>query len=137
MTTTTTELRPRRSRRASLKWIAPAVLAGLVLVLIVNLASSLPGRASITVENRTGAAVTVDANDARRSGWVGIGTIDPESKETVAAVPDLGRVWRFRLTVGPDRIGEITRTADELRAAGWQIVIPAEAADFLPPSRRG
>jgi hypothetical protein len=136
MTTTTTEIRPRRAPRLSLSWIAPAILAIAALVLVVNLSRSMPGREDITVVNRTGATVTMDVTGDPPDGTVGIGTFDPKSRETAEAVIDQGDVWRFELTVGPDRIAEIRRTADQLRAAHWRVTIPADAADGLEPLRR-
>ena len=137
MTTTTTTMRPRGARKVSLAWIAPSVVALAALALIVVLSGSMPARETITIVNRTGAEVTVSASDAQRDGWLGIGTIDPTARLTTREIVDEGAVWRFRLAVGPDSIGEITRTADQLRAAGWTVTIPADAADQLPPLRRG
>jgi hypothetical protein len=136
MTTTTTEIRPGRAPRLSLSWIAPAILAIAALVLVVNLSRSMPGRQDITVVNRTAATVTMDVSGDRPDGTVGVGTFDPKSRETAEAVIDQGDVWRFELTVGPDRIAEIRRTADQLRAGHWTVTIPADAADRLEPLRR-
>jgi hypothetical protein len=137
MTTTTTTMRPRGARKVSLAWIAPGIVVLAALVLIVMLSGAMPARETITIVNRTGAEVTVRASDAQRDGWLGIGTIDPKSRATTKEVVDEGAVWRFRLSVGPDSIGEITRTEDQLRAAGWTLTIPADAADQLAPLRRG
>jgi hypothetical protein len=137
MTTTTTMTRPRGARKVSLAWIAPGIVALAALALIVMLSGSMPARETITIVNRTGAEVTVNATDAQRDGWLGVGTIDPKARATTKEVVDEGGVWRFRLTVGPDSLGEITRTADQLRAAGWTVTIPADAADKLAPLRRG
>lgn len=136
MTSTTTEVRPRGTPRVSLAWIAPAVLVLAACLLIVNLSGSMPARESITIENRTGAPVTVRATNAARDGWLGLSTVDPNSRTTVESVIDQGRIWQFQLSVGPDRITEIRRTEDELRAAGWKLTIPAGAVDQLPELRR-
>jgi hypothetical protein len=136
MTTTTTQARPRRAPKVSLEWIAPAVLVLAACLLIVNLSRSMPGRESVTIVNRTGAPVTVRASGADRDGWLGLGTVDPESRDTVEEVVDLGDVWHFRLSVGPDRITEIERTAAQLADAGWRLTIPADAVDQLPEPRR-
>lgn len=136
MTTTTTTMRPRGSRRISLEWIAPAILVLVALVLIVNLSRSAPSRETLIIENHAGAPVTVRTSDEAHDGWLNIGTVDPNSRDTVEAVIDQGDVWRFRLTVGPDRVGEIRRTQDQLRDAGWKLTIPADVADQLPENRR-
>jgi hypothetical protein len=134
--TTTTEVRPRGRPRVSLAWIAPAVLVLAACLLIVNLSGSMPARQSITIENRTGAPVTVRTTGADRDGWLGLSTVDPNSRTTVESVVDQGRIWRFHLSVGPDRIADFPRTEDELRAAGWKLTIPAGAVDQLPELRR-
>jgi hypothetical protein len=120
----------------SLSWIAPAILAIAALVLVVNLSRSMPGRQNITFVNQTSATISVDATGNPPDGTVGVGTFDPKSRETAEAVIDQGDAWRFELTVGPDRIAEIRRTADQLRADHWTVTIPADAADVLEPSRR-
>ena len=60
----------------------------------------------------------------------------PTTAITAQEVIDQGDVWVFRLAVGPDRIGEIRRTAAQLQASGWTLTIPADAADRLPELRR-
>ena len=136
MTSTTTELRPGRSPRVSLSWIAPAVLVLAALVLVVNLSRSMPARHDITMLNRSGATITLDVTDGKGVEWLGVGTADPRSRETAQSVIDQGDIWRFRLTVGPDRIGEIQRSADQLRASNWTVTIPTDAADRLATLRR-
>ena len=49
---------------------------------------------------------------------------------------DQGNEWVFELTVGPDRLDPITRTADQLRASNWTVTIPADAADRLDVLQR-
>lgn len=135
-TTATTEVRPRGAPRISLAWIAPAILAVAACLLIINLSRALPASDSITILNRTGAEVTVWATGEDRDGWLGIGTIDPESRHTVEAVVDQGDVWIFRLSVGPDRVGEIRRTSAQLQADNWRVTIPPDAVNQLPERRR-
>jgi hypothetical protein len=136
MTTTTTEVRPGRARRLQLSWIAPAILVLAALVMVVQLSRSMPAREDLTIVNHTGATVTLDATDQSRDGWVGVGTVDPLDRVTAQEVIDQGGVWIFRLTNGPDQLGEIRRTGDQLRAAHWTLTIPSDAADGLSPLRR-
>jgi hypothetical protein len=136
MTTTTTSVRPRGSKRISLEWIAPAILVLASLVLIINVTTSMPGRERVNIVNRSAAAVTVEVSDGSGARWLPIGTADPNERERVESVIDQGGVWRFRFTVGPDRVGEVRRSADQLRAAGWTVTIPADAADQLREARR-
>jgi hypothetical protein len=135
MTATTTSVRPRKSPRASLLWIVPVLFAIAASLFVVNLAQTEPGRSAVTVENETGAYVTLSARgDA--GGWLGLGTVDPRARALFESVADQGAVWRFRLEVGPDRIGEIVRTRRQLEQADWMITIPADAADGLNVERR-
>jgi hypothetical protein len=136
MTTTTTSVRPRGSRRISLEWVAPAILVLAALALIISVTRSSPDRASVGLVNRSPATVTVAVSGNARDGWLPIATVDPKSREQAEAVIDPGGVWRFRLTVGPDQVAEIRRTADQLRAAGWTFTIPTDVADNLPVARR-
>jgi hypothetical protein len=136
MTTTTTTARPRGARQLSLAWIAPALLAVAALVIVVMLSMGSPGRDSVTFVNRTGAPVTLSVTGGDGGGWLGLGTIDPNSRSKIEAVIDQGAVWRFDLSVGPDHIGEIQRTEDQLRAAGWKVTIPKDAVDHLDEPRR-
>ena len=135
MTATTTSIRPRKSPRPSLWWIAPVLLAVVAAVFVLNLAQSVPSRDVIAVQNPTGAFVTVNAR-GDSGGWLGLGTVDPKSRTEFDSVADQGRVWHFRLASGPDRIGEIVRTKDQLERSGWKITIPADAADQLRIQRR-
>jgi len=135
MTATTTSIRPRKSPRPSLWWIAPVLLAVVAAVFVLNLAQSVPSRDAIAVQNPTGAFVTVNVK-GDHGGWLGLGTVDPKSRAEFDSVADQGRVWHFRLSVGPDRIGEIVRTKDQLERSGWKITIPAGAADQLRVERR-
>jgi ribosomal protein S28E/S33 len=117
-------------------WIVPVLCVVVASLLIVELSRSMPGQETITVENRTSAYVTMDATGGDRDGWLGLGTVDPQGRAQFEAVADQGRVWRFRLAVGPTRIGDIVRTEEQLEAAGWRLVIPANAADQLRAERR-
>jgi hypothetical protein len=119
-----------------LLWIVPVVLAMAVSVLFVTLATSLPDRQTVAIVNRTRAPVTVWATGEKGGGWYGLGTADPRSRTVIESVADQGGVWRFRLRVGPTVLGEIRRTADQLRASGWTVTIPADSANALPEAER-
>jgi hypothetical protein len=136
MTATTTFTRPRKSPRASLVWVVPVLCAVVASLFVLNLAQSEPGREAVTVQNPTRAPVTVSVRGPNGSGWLGLGTVDPKSRATFESVADQGARWHFRLTVGPDRVGEIIRTKDQLDQAGWRITIPADAIERLRPERR-
>src|SRR5262245_25882600 len=136
MTATTTSVRPPQSAGVRLAWVAPVLVALVAVVLLVSVFTATPTRRKITVENHTGAYVTVRASNADGGSWLGLGTADPNGRSTFEAVSDQGGTWRFQLSTGPDQLTEIRRTADQLRAAGWRVVIPADTADRLPESRR-
>jgi hypothetical protein len=136
MAATTTSVRPRKSPRSSLLWIVPALCVVAASVFVLNLAQSTPGMKTLTVENRTTAFVTLDASGNQGGGWLGLGTVDPRARTQFESVVDQGQVWRFRLSVGPDRIGQIVRTEAQLEASNWRLVIPADVADRLRVERR-
>jgi hypothetical protein len=136
MTTTTTTARPRGARQLSLAWIAPALLAVAALVIVVMLSMGTLGRDSVTIVNHTGAPVTLRVAGKDGGGWLGLGTVDPHGRDKIEAVIDQGSVWRFDLSVGPDHVGEITRTEDQLRASGFTLTIPKGAVDHLSERRR-
>jgi hypothetical protein len=136
MTATTTETRPRGARPLALTWVIPAVLVLAALLLVVSLTLGVPRRETLRFDNRTGVAVRVTASDDGRTGWLPVGTVDPQGRASITEVIDQGDVWRFRYESGPDRIGEVRRTRDQLEAASWTVVIPADAADALSSRRR-
>jgi hypothetical protein len=136
MTATTTETRPRGARPLALTWVIPAVFALAAVLLVVSLTLGMPGRETLRFDNRTDVAVRVVASDDGRNGWLPVGTVDAGSRARVTEVIDQGDVWRFRYEVGPDRIAEVRRTRDQLEAADWTVVIPADAADALSARRR-
>jgi hypothetical protein len=135
MTTTTAPVRPHRRHPPRLEWIAPGVLLIAAALLGFQLSLSEPTRRSIRVDNGTGAFVTIHAA-GRTGGWVGLGTVDPMTHTTFDEVSDQGELWRFKLSVGPDQIGELRRTGRQLQDAAWRITIPPNDADGLSISRR-
>jgi hypothetical protein len=134
MTATTTSIRPRKAPRGPLIWIVPVLFAVFASLFVLNLASSEPARASLTVQNPTGAYVTVSAK-GESGGWLGLGTVDPHSGDRFESIADQGAVWDFRFTVGPDRVGELVRTKSQLEQSNWRITIPKDAADELRSQR--
>jgi hypothetical protein len=134
MTATTTSIRPRKAPRGPLVWIVPVVFAVIASLFVLNLASSEPARESLTIQNPTGAYVTVSAK-GDSPGWLGLGTVDPHSGDRFESVADQGGVWHFRFTVGPDRVGELVRTKGQLEQSNWRITIPKDAADGLRAQR--
>ncbi len=136
MTATTTEIRPRGSRRVTLAWVIPAVFVLAALLLVANLSRSAPGRQTLHFDNRTEVAVRVTASDDGRNGWLPVGTVDARARANASEVIDQGGVWRFRFEVGPDRIAEISRTKDQLEGAKWTVVIPASVDDALSARAR-
>jgi hypothetical protein len=136
MTATTTETRPRGARRITLTWVLPTVFALAAILLVAGLTLGVPGRETLRFDNRTGVAVRVTASDDDRTGWLPVGTIDARGHARIEQVIDQGDVWRFRYEVGPDRIAEVRRTREQLEAASWTVVIPADAADVLSSRRR-
>lgn len=136
MTATTTETRPRGARPLALTWVLRAVLVLAAILLVVSLTLGVPARETLHFDNRAGVAVRVTASDDGRTGWLPVGTVDAQGRASIKEVIDQGDVWRFRYESGPDRIAEVRRTRDQLEAANWTVVIPADAADALSSRRR-
>lgn len=137
MTATTTSVRPPQSSGVRLAWVAPVLVALVATVLLVSVFTATPARRTVTVDNRSGAFVTVRATGQDGGSWLGLGTVNPNDQVAFQSVSDQGGTWHFLLSVGPDRLQEIRRSADQLRAAGWRLVVPADAADRLRAARRG
>jgi hypothetical protein len=136
MTATTTETRPKGSRPIAITWIIPAIFVVAAILLVVSLTLAVPGRETLTFDNRTGVAVRVTASDDGRNGWLPVGTLDARSRDRISEVIDQGDVWRFRYEVGPDQVAEVRRTRAQLEADDWRVVIPAGTADSLSDRRR-
>jgi hypothetical protein len=114
--------------------VALLVLAPLVLV--VTLTHGPPMVGAVTVVNTSRAPVTVEVSDGDDSSVLPLGTVDVRSRLRFAQVLDQGDRWRFRYSVGPDQVGAVDLSRDELEQAGWEVTVAPDVADALPDDRR-
>ena len=116
---------PRRLPLRSL-WIGCCVVPVVAVlgVLATHVFVDVPTVDRVTFVNRTVYATDVSVTDARRDGWLGLGTLERGATTVVADVADQDDVWiiDFR-SQGLDG-GELRLTKDDLARASWWVVIP-------------
>ena len=103
--------------------LAVAVTAAGVLWLALAAAGGRPDYRTITVDNRAGLPLQVDAV-APEGGRLGLGQADPRGVTSFHELPDLGRTWRFMFSYGGRELGGETVSGRELAGRGWTVQIP-------------
>jgi hypothetical protein len=103
--------------------LAVAVTAAGVLWLAVADAGGRPDYRTITVDNRAGLPIQVDAV-ASDGGRLGLGQADPRAVTSFHELPDLGRTWRFRFSYGGQEVAGETVSGRELAGRGWAVQVP-------------
>ncbi len=103
--------------------LALALTAAGVLWLALTAAGGRPDYRTITVDNRAGMPLQVDAV-APDGGRLGLGQADPRAVTTFHELPDLGRTWRFTFSYGGQEVAGETVSGRELAGRGWTVQIP-------------
>jgi hypothetical protein len=103
--------------------LAVAVTAAGVLWLALAAAGGRPDYRTITVDNRAGLPVQVDAV-APDGGRLGLGQAEPKQATAFHELPDLGRAWRFRFSYGGQEVAAETVSGRELADRGWTVQVP-------------
>ena len=103
--------------------LAVAITAAGVLWLTLAAAGGRPDYRTITVDNRAGLPIQVDAV-ASDGGRLGLGLADPQGVTTFQELPDLGRSWRFSFSYGGQEVAGETVSGRELADRGWSVQIP-------------
>jgi hypothetical protein len=103
--------------------LAVAVTAAGLLWLAVAAAGGRPDYRTITVDNRAGLPLQVDAV-ASDGGRLGLGQAGPQGVTTFHELPDLGRTWRFSFSYGGQELATETVSGPELAGRGWAVQIP-------------
>jgi hypothetical protein len=103
--------------------LAVAATAAGVLWLALVAAGGRPDYRTITVDNRAGLPLQVDAV-APEGGRLGLGVADPKGVTTFLELPDLGRTWRFTFSYGGQELAAETVSGRELAGRGWRAQIP-------------
>ena len=103
--------------------LAVAVTAIGVLWLAVAAVGGRPDYRTITVDNRAGLPLQVDAL-APDGGRLGLGLASPQGVTAFHELPDLGRSWRFSFSYGGQEVAGETVSGRELADRGWAVQIP-------------
>jgi hypothetical protein len=103
--------------------LAVAVTAAGVLWLALVAAGGRPDYRTITVDNRAGLPLQVDAI-APEGARLGLGQADPKEVTAFSELPDLGRTWRFTFSYGGQELAGETVSGRELAGRGWTVQIP-------------
>jgi hypothetical protein len=103
--------------------LAVAVTAAGVLWLALLAAGGRPAHRTITVDNRAGLPLQVDAV-ASDGGRLGLGVADPQEGTTFHELPDLGRSWQFSFSYGGQEVAAETVSGRELAGRGWAVQVP-------------
>jgi hypothetical protein len=110
--------------------LAVVVTAAGVLWLAVAAAGGRPDYRTITVDNRAGLPLQVDAV-ASDGGRLGLGQAAPREITSFHELPDLGRTWRFTFSYGGQEVAGATVSGRELAGRGWAVPIPGTVTTEL------
>jgi hypothetical protein len=97
--------------------------AGVLWLALAAAAGGRPDYRTITVDNRAGLPLQVDAL-AADGGRLGLGVAGPQEVTTFHELPDLGRTWRFTFSYGGQEVAGETVSGGELASRGWAVQIP-------------
>jgi hypothetical protein len=103
--------------------LAVVVTAAGVLWLAVAAAGGRPDYRTITVDNRAGLPLQVDAV-ASDGGRLGLGQAAPREITSFHELPDLGRTWRFTFSYDGQEVAGETVSGRELAGRGWAVQVP-------------
>jgi hypothetical protein len=122
----------RRTRRRVDPWIPLGVLAALLaIVLFRPLVEPGPFVGRVTVVNKSEYAFDVDVAGAKADDWMSLGTVGEKQSTDVAEVFDQGGTWTFRFRTQGLLAGQVAMSRADLKAAGWQLVVPDRFAEKL------
>lgn len=105
--------------------LAVAVTAVGVLWLAVAAAGGRPDYRTITVDNRAGLPLQVDAV-ASDGGRLGLGLAGAKGVTSFHELPDLGRTWTFVFSYGGKELLRQPVGGRELAGDGWTVQVPGE-----------
>jgi len=103
--------------------LAVAVTAAGVLWLALSAAGGRPDYRTITVDNRAGLPLQVDAV-APDGGHLGLGVAEARARTSFHELPDLGRSWRFSFSYGGQEVAAESVAGRELAGHGWTVQVP-------------
>ena len=92
---TVTTRSPDRPKLRVQWWIPVLLVVVLIAAVLPRLLANTPTAPEITLVNRTKYAMHVQATDAGRDGWTGMGTVERQDTTVVRDVVDQGSEWIF------------------------------------------
>ncbi len=136
MTATAAPPRSRTTPRTGVLVVGIVVVAA-VLLGAVTVALRGPAMVDqVVVENHSAVPVTVLVSSGNDQSVLPLGTVGGASTFRFQQVLDQGGTWTFHLSVGPDELGQITRTRAQLEADAWSVVVPHGIGSSIPAARR-
>ena len=83
----------------------------------------------VSIDNRTSYDLEVGVTDGSNQDRLLLAALDADATTRVDEVLDQGSTWLFRVSRAGATLGTLERSRDELRDAGWRLVIPASWDD--------
>lgn len=122
---------PFRVRHIGTAGLVVAVTVVIVLIAVPRLLDSPPLVDRLVVGNPSGYDVSIEATDARRRGWVAVGTAQRGTTSTFEEIVDQGDIWIFRFSAQGEDGGELQVSRQQLERDGWRMRVPAEVGEQL------
>jgi hypothetical protein len=126
----------RHVRVGTVVRVAAVVAVAAVTLLVVNAAGPPPTVAGLEIRNPRRVAVSVEVSGGGRDGWTPVVTVDRGTSTRAERVVDQGDTWVFRFRSGPDELGEVVRSREDLERSGWRVDTPP-SGDRLERDRLG
>jgi hypothetical protein len=120
--------------RSSSKRVMIGILLVVIAVAAVALGQRLPAPTkapTITIDNPTDYAMTIEASGSGHEGWVGIVIVEARGTTTATEVVDQGSNWSLRITSQGHVFDEIEVSREQLSDAGWRYTVPSDIGDQL------
>ena len=106
-----------------MKWVPAAI--GACILLVGSACSDVTFIDEVTIVNDTEYPAHVAVTDGTGDAWMGLTTVDPQSRMTVEEVLDQGDMWVFRFDYVGKHQEEVEVSRRELEQNGWAIDVPS------------
>ena len=102
-----------------------------VALLVAASALRLPAHVDeVTIDNPHDWPAHVQVTDADRDGWLGVGTVGPETEQGFLDIVDQGEIWIFRFSYAREAV-ELRVSGARLEGDDWQVTVTDEFAETL------